>query len=204
MRKLTRREIILLYILVCLVIVVFGWMILAMPALEKANTSKNEAIQAQSDLTSLKINQSSLQDLQDQSDNLILELNGLIQKYATSKANEEIDKQLTTLAQKYYLQPADLEISERKRVAIVSLDERAKLKEEKKELPTTKDGKPKGTQCDVVYVTMKVYGQQNSAAALAQEVSTYTTMRLNSMNVDNVENTITFKFAIYLIPTEDA
>lgn len=204
MRKLTRREIILLYILVCLIVVVFGWMILAMPALEKANTSKNEAIQAQSDLTSLKINQSSLQDLQDQSDNLILELNDLIQKYATSKANEEIDKQLTTLAQKYYLQPADLEISERKRVAIVSLDERAKLKEEKKELPTTKDGKPKGTQCDVVYVTMKVYGQQSSAAALAQEVSTYTTMRLNSMSVDNVENTITFKFAIYLIPTEDA
>lgn len=204
MRKLTRREIILLYILVCLVVVVFGWMILAMPALEKANKTKSEAVQAQSELTSLKINQSSLQDLQDQSDNLILELNGLVQKYATSKANEEIDKQLTTLAQKYYLQPADLEISERKRVAIVSLDERAKLKEEKKELPTTKDGKPKGTQCDVVYVTMKVYGQQSSAAALAQEVSTYTTMRLNNMSVDNVENTITFKFAIYLIPTEDA
>lgn len=204
MRKLTRREMILLYILICLLVVVFGWMILAMPALEKANAAKSEAIQAQSNLTSLKMNQSGLEDLQVQSDNLIVELNGLISKYAVPKANEEIDKQLTTLAQKYYLLPADLEISQRTRVAIVSLDERLKLKEEKKELPATKDGKPKGTQCDVVYVTMKVYGSQSSAAALAQEVSTYTTMRLNSMSVDNVENTITFKFAMYLIPTEDA
>ena len=189
MRKLTRREMILLYILICLLVVVFGWMILAMPALEKANAAKSEAIQAQSNLTSLKMNQSGLEDLQVQSDNLIVELNGLISKYAVPKANEEIDKQLTTLAQKYYLLPADLEISQRTRVAIVSLDERLKLK---------------GTQCDVVYVTMKVYGSQSSAAALAQEVSTYTTMRLNSMSVDNIENTITFKFAMYLIPTEDA
>lgn len=204
MRKLTRRENILLYILTCLVVVVFGWMVLAMPALDKANKARSEAIQEKSNLTALKINQSGLQDLQDQSDNLILELTGLIQKFAASQANEEIDKQLTTLAQKYYLQPGDLEISQRKRVAVVSLEKRLELKEAKKELPTTKDGKPKGTQCDVVYVTMKVYGLQSSAAALAQEVSTYTTMRLNSMLVDNVENEITFKFAIYLIPTEDA
>ena len=135
MRKLTRREMILLYILTCLVVVVFGWMVLAMPALEKANKARSEAIQEKSNLTALKINQSGLQDLQDQSDNLILELTGLIQKFAASQANEEIDKQLTTLAQKYYLQPGDLEISQRKRVAVVSLEKRLELKEAKKELP---------------------------------------------------------------------
>lgn len=203
MRKLTKREGILLYVLGILVIIIVGWLLVTQPALENTNKKKIDASEAQSKYLLAKEEYRYFsEDVKPNIETKMNEVSEIVARFSPVRANEAIDTELTTLVRNYLMTPKDLTIAGRKREAIVSLNERMELAAAGEELPKDKDGNPTGPQCDVIYVNLRVGGDINKVAFLANDINTREYMRVSALNIDNKKGEVVITIAIYVIPQE--
>ena len=96
MQKLTKREKTLIYILICFLFIVGGWFLLLNPALEKDVAIKEEYLQVQSQLTTLKQQLKDYESAPEQLQIIEESYKEIADQYKAVLSNDDIDKYLTT------------------------------------------------------------------------------------------------------------
>lgn len=147
--KLTKREKVLLYILLCMVIFIGGAFLLVMPTMEKNNTLKNEKIAAQMDLDTTRASKIEYPNLENEIKVTSKELKEIKDKMYGSLKKEDIDALITEMAVNHALVPVSLSISEQTKEDVVNYEAY------KKALETTSNSNEKEKKDTAL--TMKVF-----------------------------------------------
>ena len=112
MESLTKREKVLIYILICFLIAVAGWFFLLNPALEKNNLVHADYEQSQENLASLKQQLKNYEEAPKQLERLEKSYNEIADQYSGILTNDDIDKLLTTKVLSVGLYPKSMAIGE--------------------------------------------------------------------------------------------
>lgn len=189
--KFSKREVKLLYLLMCLLIVVLGWYFMVEPSLREANVKESEltALEIQRDST-----KKSYEEYASAKENLVLEKEKqevMKAMYLEFSENEDLDQMLTGLALRYHLTPLSLEIE-----PFVAADSTAYLEEQKKE----------DVQEPIVYsanVNMNIAGSMNNVLLLADEVKQSSYCKFKSLNYiqgdEDKPNEMRLSFVVYMV-----
>jgi hypothetical protein len=110
MKKLTKREKFLIYILACFLIATAGIYLLLLPAYEKYATIRDQYREAQSTQVSMEAAINSIPDLETALENAKLSVLNLEAPYSSPMTNEALDQLVTGLCLNYSLSPQVLSI----------------------------------------------------------------------------------------------
>lgn len=125
LNKLSSREKVLIYILVILLILCFGWLILLQPQLNNNSSLKSENDAYELQLSELKSNSGTTTETVD-----IVKLNQQVKELSDQLYNkmtkEDIDKLVTELATTHRIVPKTLSMSEITQTDLSSLDSSSK------------------------------------------------------------------------------
>ena len=113
-KKLSSREKTLIYILVILLIVCFGWLILLQPQLTSHTSLKSSKDSLELQLTELKgtSSSSSTEDIKTQIMNVNQEIKALNDQFYNLMSKEDIDQLITNLTIEHKISPTNLTMSE--------------------------------------------------------------------------------------------
>lgn len=189
--KLSSREIKLLYILLLLLIVVFGWFFAINPALEKTNAKQNQ-------LATLEIQRDNVKNTYQ---SYVTAKEGLITEKEKSEImkgaylplgeSEDLDELLTGIALRYGLVPLNLKIE-----SIKTADNTKYLEERKKQGNISDD--------IIVYsvkVNMSVSGELSKVIAMGDEISQESSYKMSNVFYDNKgkDKKMTLSFDVYMV-----
>ncbi|MEF9920147.1 MAG: hypothetical protein RR945_10810 [Erysipelotrichaceae bacterium] len=186
MKKLTKREMLLIYVLIVLIIVMGGWFLLANPAIQKSHK-----LQLQLDEISMQVDSLKLSDIELSDE----EVNKATKEYEILKTNfnemltlEEMDVKLTSLVSKYHFIPLSLEMKEIKKQEIKPFyyDEE-------------KDKEKKYPKVYVGNVSMELKGTYSQLAPLVEEVKELPGIKITSFSQTSVDNLIKIDFDCYMV-----
>lgn len=201
--KLTNREKILLYILVCVIILVVGIFLLIMPAINNHNTLKSEKEAAQLELAAVEKNKVDYSDLDKNIKKVSTDLSEIKKKFYTSMKKEDIDKLITNLCITEGLDPVSLTISDKSSETIVSYSEYLKNSSESTKSTSLAD-KNKEEKTDetlslnMYQVDLTVKGKIAYLQTLVNDVKDLKTIKVSEVNYadqteDDKEMKISFK-----------
>lgn len=190
MQKLTKREKTLIYILICFLFIVGGWFLLLNPALEKDVAIKEEYLQVQSQLTTLKQQLKDYESAPEQLQIIEESYKEIADQYKAVLSNDDIDKYLTTKVLANGFRPKSMSIG-----AITDASTKA----------ASNNSNSKTTSSSVlkqVTVTMSLSGNFNNLKKLMTaieqekgvEIATLT-YQLSSQEA----NTVSLSFVMYMI-----
>ena len=113
-KKLSSREKTLIYILVILLIICFGWLILLQPQLTSHTSLKSSKDSLELQLTELKVtsSSSSTEDIKTQIMNVNQEIKALNDQFYNLMSKEDIDQLITNLTIEHKISPTNLTMSE--------------------------------------------------------------------------------------------
>ena len=113
-KKLSSREKTLIYILVILLIVCFGWLILLQPQLTSHTSLKSSKDSLELQLTELKVtsSSSSTEDIKTQIMNVNQEIKALNDQFYNLMSKEDIDQLITNLTIEHKISPTNLTMSD--------------------------------------------------------------------------------------------
>lgn len=199
--SLTKREKMLLYILLCLVIVVAGWFFLVEPALSNNTKSKGQLLKVQTDLQSVKAKYQEYSDAPLNADREIKDYQSKTEGLYANMSNEDIDKLLTGIVLRNGLIPQSFVIEKASNEKIAEYNPDAKEEEEKQDTES-------GTGDSVITstkVSVGVKGSIENIKNLVDEIKGNISLSLQDFNYtqDSVAllegETIVLNFIVYTI-----
>ena len=195
MQTLTKREKILLYVLLCIVVFAGGLFWMLLPALEKHNTLKAEYDTAQLELQSAKASKIDYGDLDKQLKETSEELKNIKNKFYEEMNKEDVDNLITSMTIEHGLTPVSLSIAEVDQEDILSYTE-YQLQQKKGSSSKNKDGK-----LTVYNVNLSVSGAITDVQTLVDDVRTTKSLKVSGITYseEDDEKTTTITFKLFMI-----
>lgn len=180
--KFTKRERVLLYILLCLVLVLGGVFFLILPSFEKYNNLKATHQTAELELESARASIIDYTDLDKQIKKTAKELKAIKNKFYAEMDKEEVDDLVTESAVNHNLVPTSLSISEVAKEDVVNFSDKGS----------------KGSSMKVYTVTLNVQGSVENMQILVNDANKSKTMKVQSVSyseqtTDEKDMVIVFK-----------
>ena len=193
MNKLSRREQILIYILVLLMVVVVGWYFMISPAMAKNTTLKQQRDNLEFELESKKAVYETNIDVNAAIKKAKDELVDYHNKFMSIMNDYEIDVYFSELAAEYNLTPVDLTINEASEIEIksfsVALQEAKAESNSKSETTSNKSEEKEENPTNIARYIGKI--SENTGVALTQLQYTY--------NRDSTKEYTILTYNLYMI-----
>lgn len=203
--NLSKREKVLLYILVCLLLFVIGWYLLFLPASKTNTTLKNKYAQMNSEYQQVKGTMELYGNIDTGLQNAKETLALLQAQYYPYTVTEDIDKLLTTAVQKHGLVPVSLTLEEATGKEITAfLQEVEKVDETmSKEEKATKEKEIQEQSVKVMNVTQVVStsGFKSNISGYVEAIHQIEGVKLSGISyvVEQEMAKVTFKYTFYMI-----
>ena len=189
-KKLSSREKTLIYILVILLIVCFGWLILLQPQLT-SHTS----------LTELKVtsSSSSTEDIKTQIMNINQEIKALNDQFYNLMSKEDIDQLITNLTIEHKISPTNLTMSE-----ITQTDLSSKKRDDSSSDNANDNTDESKSSNALVYscvVTQTCKGTKANLLNLIEDVKNMSGLHINSVAYENSTGNldVTITYTVYMV-----
>lgn len=188
--KFTKREKVLLYILLCIILIVGSVFLLILPSYDKYNDLKTEHQNAQLELQSTRASIIDYTDLDKQIKKTSKELKQVKNKFYSEMEKEEVDSMITNMVIEHGLTPSSLSVTDAANENVISYKTFTKNKN------ATSDKSE--NQLKVYNVNMTVSGTITNLQTLVNDANKSKTLKVASVNYsgqdsDEKEMTITFK-----------
>ncbi|WP_455791008.1 hypothetical protein [Amedibacillus sp. YH-ame10] len=204
---MTKREKILLYVLVYILIIVGGGFLLCMPALEKYNDLKAKYTTIETQWMSTKAGIIEYEDLDAKIEAATKDYNTAIDRFyiADLTRTEDVDQLITSLAVNYYLKPMSLQVSEVSEEEVVNYEEyiqelaKAQTKDAQ---ATTEENATEKTKAKVYNVTLTVTGTISNLQAMVNDANTIKTLKVSEVTYSSqllLSNTMTVTFKVFMV-----
>ena len=189
-KKLSSREKTLIYILVILLIVCFGWLILLQPQLTSHTSLKSSKDSLELQLTELKVtsSSSSTEDIKTQIMNINQEIKALNDQFYNLMSKEDIDQLITNLTIEHKISPTNLTMSEitqsnlSDKSSNTSSDNSSDSTSDSKSTDDTKDNQASVYTC---VVTQTCTGTKANLLNLIEDVKNMSGLHINSVAYEN-------------------
>lgn len=205
-KKLSSREKILIYVLVILLIICFGWLILLQPQLTSHTSLKTSKDSLEVQLTELKANSSSssTEDIKTQIINVNQEIKSLNDQFYNVMSKEDIDKLITDLTIEHKISPTDLTMSEITQTNLsdkssdTSSDNSSDSTSDSKSTDDTKDNQASVYTC---VVTQTCTGTKANLLNLIEDVKNLNGLHMNSVAYENTTGNLelTITYTVYMV-----
>ena len=187
-KKLSSREKTLIYILVILLIVCFGWLILLQPQLTSHTSLKSSKDSLELQLTELKVtsSSSSTEDIKTQIMNINQEIKALNDQFYNLMSKEDIDQLITNLTIEHKISPTNLTMSE-----ITQTDLSSKKS----------DDNSSDNANDSCVVTQTCKGTKANLLNLIEDVKNMSGLHINSVAYENSTGNLdlTITYTVYMV-----
>lgn len=201
MQTLTKREKVLLYILLCIIILVGGLFLMVMPSMEKYTKLKADYDNAQIELQSAKASIIDYGDLDKQLKETSEDLKSVKKKFYSSMKKEDVDNLITSMTLEHGLAPVSLSIAETEEEEDVISYTQYLLQLAKKTSPST--DKNSQTMMKVYNVNLSVKGSITDVQTLVDDIRTTRSLKVSGLNytdeASEEEKEITINFKLYMI-----
>lgn len=196
--KLSKREIMLMYILLCIIVVLGGWFFLLEPSLSEKTKVSTELSNQKTELISAKTTYEVYRGAKEQLEKEQKTLVEITTGFSNVMDNEDIDQMLTGLALLHGLRPLTLDINEQQAANLQSYSEESK-KEEKADA-TNSEVVDNGILRSVD-VTMSVEGSLASVYSLADSLKDDYSIKLRNFSYTSGEEKgmHVLDFTIYML-----
>ena len=195
-KKLSSREKTLIYILVILLIVCFGWLILLQPQLTSHTSLKLQ-------LTELKAtsSSSSTEDIKTQIMNVNQEIKALNDQFYNLMSKEDIDQLITNLTIEHKISPTNLTMSE---ITQTHLEDKNKKDSSSDSSDTDESSESKKDDSSYVYtcvVTQTCKGTKANLVNLMEDVKNMSGLHINSVAYENSTGNLdlTITYTVYMV-----
>ncbi len=202
-KKLSSREKILIYILVILLIVCFGWLILLQPQLTSHTSLKSSKDSLELQLTELKAtsSSSSTEDIKTQIMNVNQEIKALNDQFYNLMSKEDIDQLITNLTIEHKISPTNLTMSE---ITQTHLEDKNKKDSSSDSSDTDESSDSKKDDSSYVYtcvVTQTCKGTKANLVNLMEDVKNMSGLHINSVAYENSTGNLdlTITYTVYMV-----
>ena len=205
-KKLSSREKTLIYILVILLIVCFGWLILLQPQLTSHTSLKSSKDSLELQLTELKVtsSSSSTEDIKTQIMNVNQEIKALNDQFYNLMSKEDIDQLITNLTIEHKISPTNLTMSEITQTNLsdkssnTSSDNSSDSTSDSKSTDDTKDNQASVYSC---VVTQTCKGTKANLVNLMEDVKNMSGLHINSVAYENSTGNLdlTITYTVYMV-----
>ncbi|MBS4902964.1 MAG: type II secretion system protein M [Coprobacillus sp.] len=205
-KKLSSREKTLIYILVILLIVCFGWLILLQPQLTSHTSLKSSKDSLELQLTELKgtSSSSSTEDIKTQIMNVNQEIKALNDQFYNLMSKEDIDQLITNLTIEHKISPTNLTMSEITQTNLsdkssnTSSDNSSDSTSDSKSTDDTKDNQASVYTC---VVTQTCTGTKANLLNLIEDVKNMSGLHINSVAYENSTGNLdlTITYTVYMV-----
>lgn len=202
-KKLSSREKTLIYILVILLIVCFGWLILLQPQLTSHTSLKSSKDSLELQLTELKAtsSSSSTEDIKTQIMNVNQEIKALNDQFYNLMSKEDIDQLITNLTIEHKISPTNLTMSE---ITQTHLEDKNKKDSSSDASDTDESSDSKKNDSSYVYtcvVTQTCKGTKANLVNLMEDVKNMSGLHINSVAYENSTGNLdlTITYTVYMV-----
>ena len=202
-KKLSSREKTLIYILVILLIVCFGWLILLQPQLTSHTSLKSSKDSLELQLTELKAtsSSSSTEDIKTQIMNVNQEIKALNDQFYNLMSKEDIDQLITNLTIEHKISPTNLTMSE---ITQTHLEDKNKKDSSSDSSDTNESSDSKKDDSSYVYtcvVTQTCKGTKANLVNLMEDVKNMSGLHINSVAYENSTGNLdlTITYTVYMV-----
>lgn len=202
-KKLSSREKTLIYILVILLIVCFGWLILLQPQLTSHTSLKSSKDSLELQLTELKAtsSSSSTEDIKTQITNVNQEIKALNDQFYNLMSKEDIDQLITNLTIEHKISPTNLTMSE---ITQTHLEDKNKKDSSSDSSDTDESSDSKKDDSSYVYtcvVTQTCKGTKANLVNLMEDVKNMSGLHINSVAYENSTGNLdlTITYTVYMV-----
>ena len=202
-KKLSSREKTLIYILVILLIVCFGWLILLQPQLTSHTSLKSSKDSLELQLTELKAtsSSSSTEDIKTQIMNVNQEIKALNDQFYNLMSKEDIDQLITNLTIEHKISPTNLTMSE---ITQTHLEDKNKKDSSSDSSDTDESSDSKKDDSPYVYtcvVTQTCKGTKANLVNLMEDVKNMSGLHINSVAYENSTGNLdlTITYTVYMV-----
>lgn len=202
-KKLSSREKTLIYILVILLIVCFGWLILLQPQLTSRTSLKSSKDSLELQLTELKAtsSSSSTEDIKTQIMNVNQEIKALNDQFYNLMSKEDIDQLITNLTIEHKISPTNLTMSE---ITQTHLEDKNKKDSSSDSSDTDESSESKKDDSSYVYtcvVTQTCKGTKANLVNLMEDVKNMSGLHINSVAYENSTGNLdlTITYTVYMV-----
>lgn len=202
-KKLSSREKTLIYILVILLIVCFGWLILLQPQLTSHTSLKSSKDSLELQLTELKAtsSSSSTEDIKTQIMNVNQEIKALNDQFYNLMSKEDIDQLITNLIIEHKISPTNLTMSE---ITQTHLEDKNKKDSSSDSSDTDESSDSKKDDTSYVYtcvVTQTCKGTKANLVNLMEDVKNMSGLHINSVAYENSTGNLdlTITYTVYMV-----
>lgn len=204
-QTLTKREKVLLYALLCVIIIVGGFFYMVMPAMEKHGDLQAEKDSAEMELISAKASIPNYGDLNKEIKEASKELKTIKKKFFETLKKEDVDKTITKLALEHSLVPTSLTITDAADEEIMNYKENLKALEKKEEQGTKEDTdkKDKKNTLKVYNISLSVDGSILNLQSMINDANKMKSLKVASVNYTTTTkddtNTMTVTFKLFML-----
>ena len=202
-KKLSSREKTLIYILVILLIVCFGWLILLQPQLTSHTSLKSSKDSLELQLTELKAtsSSSSTEDIKTQIMNVNQEIKALNDQFYNLMSKGDIDQLITNLTIEHKISPTNLTMSE---ITQTHLEDKNKKDSSSDSSDTDESSDSKKDDSSYVYtcvVTQTCKGTKANLVNLMEDVKNMSGLHINSVAYENSTGNLdlTITYTVYMV-----
>lgn len=194
--KLTKREKILLYFLLCFVLVIGGLFVLVLPTMQAKNDAEVSYSSAKLELESLKSTIVEYGDLDAAIQDTQKQIDDLKQKFYAPMVNEDIDKLLKDKMLTYSLTPLSMSISDPVEVVLTPFQEKST---EDEEANTT--AQENTATLGLVSVSVSFSGNTVNLANLVDDIRAMEATQVGSLsyNASGDDNPLSISFKLYVM-----
>lgn len=194
--KLTKREKILLYFLLCFVLAIGGLFVLVLPTMQAKNDAEVSYSSAKLELESLKSTIVEYGDLDAAIQDTQKQIDDLKQKFYAPMVNEDIDKLLKDKMLTYSLTPLSMSISDPVEVVLTPFQEKST---EDEEANTT--AQENTATLGLVSVSVSFSGNTVNLANLVDDIRAMEATQIGSLsyNASGDDNPLSISFKLYVM-----
>lgn len=197
---LTKREKLLLYVLLCIILVVGGWYLLLEPSLKENQNSSSKLMDKETELVGVKSKYQQYSDAPLLAEKQKKEYEKQTEGIYSMLSNEDIDKILTELVLKNGLIPQNLTMEDVSSGEITAYSADSTSEDE-----SSSDTSTEGNSIvKSVKVSLSVTGSLDGIKKVTDEISTNKGLKLQNFNYtlgtqENTEQTIVMNFVVYMM-----
>ena len=200
--KLSKRELALIYILICMVVFICGIFLLVMPSFSSVSTAKSNYELINQQLVSTKNNMPDYSQAEAKLKEAQAALDKIKKEFYTEMNKEDIDQIITTLAVEHNLIPVTLNISDIAAEEVISYEDYLTKQTQTKDGSATSSNTASIVTAKTYNISLVVQGNVSEVQQLVNDANKTYSMKIASVQYSNQQEdtkqmTVTFK--VYMI-----